>query len=212
MFTWSQVICFINHLATFTSCIIGLYVCNLLTIHVNWHFTMIWIHCRYGISLSSIETVSHACIFFIGPPGCTTNTFRFIIPDCISFIGCCIWMVVQSKRITICFFDTAWCLINREVCQNRGCLWIRDSHTNLLCFYRLTLNKTTITNSRTLSIRNPATIELNFNLKSWDTLTFSDIFFEFDYVKASLLTKIDCKFTCLRIIWQCPASIILTIC
>ncbi len=43
-------------------------------------------------------------------------------------------------------------------------------------------------------------IEFNFNLESRDTLTFSDIFFEFNHVKASLLTKIDSKFTCLSII------------
>ena len=90
VFAWSQVICFINHLATFTSCILSLHICNLLTIYINRHFTMMWIHCRYDISLSSVETVGYASIFFIGPHGCTTNTFRFIIPDCISFIGCCI--------------------------------------------------------------------------------------------------------------------------
>ena len=90
MFTWSQVICFINHLATFTSCIIGLYVCNLLIINVNRHFTVVWIHCRYDISLSSIETVSHACIFLVSPHGCTTDAFRFVIPGCICFVSCCI--------------------------------------------------------------------------------------------------------------------------
>ena len=90
MFTWSQVICFINHLATFTSRIIGLYVCNLLTINVNGHFTVVWIHCRYDISLSSVETVGYACIFLVSPHRCSADTFRFVIPGCICFVSCCV--------------------------------------------------------------------------------------------------------------------------
>ena len=90
MFTWSQVICFIDHLTTLASRIIGLYVCNLLTINVNGHFTVVWIYCRYDISLSSVEAIGYACIFLVSPHRCSADTFRFVIPGCICFISCCI--------------------------------------------------------------------------------------------------------------------------
>ena len=90
MFTWSQVFSFINHLATFTSCIIGLYVCNLLTIHVNGHFTVVWINCRHYICFCSSETVCNTSIFLVSPHRCSADAFRFIIPSCILFISSCI--------------------------------------------------------------------------------------------------------------------------
>ena len=90
VFTWSQVICFINHLATFTSCIIRLYVCNLLTIHVNGHFTVVWINCRHYICFCSSETVCNTSIFLVSPHRCSADAFRFIIPSCILFISSCI--------------------------------------------------------------------------------------------------------------------------
>ena len=90
MFTWSQVFCFINHLATFTSCIIGLYVCNLFTIHVNGHFTVVWINCRHYICFCSSETVGYTSIFLVSPHRCSADAFRFIIPSRILFISSCI--------------------------------------------------------------------------------------------------------------------------
>ena len=90
MFTWSQVICFIDHLATFTSCIFGLDICNLLTIHVNGHFTVVWINCRHYICFCSSEAVGYASIFLVSPHRCSADAFRFIIPSCILFISSCI--------------------------------------------------------------------------------------------------------------------------
>ena len=88
MFTRSQVICFIDHLATFTSCILGLNICNFLTIHINRHFPVVWIDGRNNICFCSCEAVSYASVFLVGPHRCSTDTFRFIIPSCIFFIGC----------------------------------------------------------------------------------------------------------------------------
>ena len=90
MFTWSQVFSFINQLATFTSCIIGLDICNLLTIHVNGYFTVVWINCRHYICFCSSETVGYTSIFLVSPHRCSADAFRFIIPSCILFISNCI--------------------------------------------------------------------------------------------------------------------------
>ena len=173
---------------------------------------MTWVDCRDDIGLGSCKGIAYFGIFLIGPHRSATNTFRFIVPSCSGCICCCVWVVFQSKRVAVCLFNAAWCLVDWEVGQDWSCLSTIDGYTNFLCLYRLALNQATVTNGRTFAVSHPTSVDFDFNLETRDTLTFGNIFLEFNDVKASLLPQIDCKATGCGIIWERPAGVIFTVC
>ena len=172
---------------------------------------MTWVDCRDDIGLGSCEGIAYFGVFLIGPHRSATNTFRFMVPSCTGCIRCCVWVVFKSKRVSVCLFDTTWCFVYREVVQDWCSLCSCDGHTDFLCLYRFTLDQATVTNRWTFPVSHPASVDFNFNLETRDTLTFGDVFFEFDNVKASLLPQINCKATSCSIIWERPARIIFTV-